>query len=122
MTELVLPTSYVDFADKIVSVEKNIVLDGTQVLFKFTNGYEGSVVRHSGSYGGTEGLFELGVFNPDGGVDYDNPATRGDVAGWLSPAKVIDKLRIVAHLPGKVKALDKPETPAIEAGTEPDGG
>ena len=53
-------------------------------VFKFDNGYGASVVRHRGSYGFDEGLYELAVarFDEFDGYEfvYDIPIT-GDVLG-----------------------------------------
>lgn len=66
-----------------------IGMGGVQKLFRFANGYGASVVRFSGSYGGTAGLWELAVikFTGDGitdfTLDYTTPITD-DVLGHLS--------------------------------------
>lgn len=77
------------------SKHKNKVLfvrrinDGMQAVFRFPNGYGASVVQGPHSYGGTVGLFELGVveFNGKGKEDfnltYDTPVTD-DVEGHLT--------------------------------------
>lgn len=90
----------VDLHDKIESVEENSrdETGSTQVIFKFTNGYKASVVQGPYTYGGPDGLFEMAVFNPSGHMDYDNPVTPDDVAGYLSTEDVKEKLHQLAHL------------------------
>ena len=65
---------------------------GVQVKYKFPNGYGASVVRHSFSYGNEDGLFELGILDPDDHLCYSTPITD-DVIGYLTPIDV-DKLLI----------------------------
>jgi hypothetical protein len=54
---------------------------GVQKIFRFTNGYGASVVRHAFSYGGVGGLWELAVLKFHGpdiyqfGLDYNTPIT-----------------------------------------------
>lgn len=42
-------------------IYKHDIFDGTQRLYRFENNFGASVVRHSGSYGGNDGLYELAV-------------------------------------------------------------
>ena len=77
--------------------------DGEQHIYRFSNGYGASVVRHDFSYGGRDGLYELAVitFTADGfDLTYDTPIT-GDVLGWLTVADVAETLARIAAL-GKV--------------------
>ena len=37
--------------------------DGIQIVYEFDNGYGASIIRHSLSFGGDEGLWELGVLS-----------------------------------------------------------
>ena len=64
----------------------------------FANGYQASIVRGPGSYGGNEGLFEAAVMHGKDGIVYDTPVTN-DVEGWLTEEGVIDFCRKVAALP-----------------------
>ena len=69
--------------------------DGVQYLFKFDNNYGASVVKHSFSYGGNNGLWELAVikYTKDGSnwkIAYDTTITN-DVIGNL-PEDEINKL------------------------------
>jgi hypothetical protein len=90
----------IDFHDKITSVteESDDVAASTQVVFKFTNGYSASVIQGRYTYGGDRGLFEMAVLDPSGHIDYENPVTPDDVAGYLSVAEVKEKLHQLAHL------------------------
>jgi hypothetical protein len=61
-------------------------MDGIQKLYKFPNGYGASVVKHKGSYGYAQGLWELAVlFN--GELCYDTEITS-DVIGHLNDPEV----------------------------------
>lgn len=85
-------------------VEKAPLFDGIQYLFKFDNGYGGSVIKHYGSYGSNEDLWELAVVkytNPDS-VDqfelvYDTDITD-DVKGYLTDYDVVDLLSQIRDL------------------------
>lgn len=88
----------------IIEREKN---GGTQVIHRFDNGFGASVIRGPYTYGGPEGLFEVGVieFEREGdgyGLTYDTPITS-DVLGWLDEAAVEDVL-------AQIEALDKKES------------
>lgn len=71
---------------------------GEQYRFKFPNGYGASVIRNQYSYGHEQGLWELAVLGPDGGLTYDTPITD-DVLGRLTEDDVRDHLRAIAELP-----------------------
>jgi len=89
----------IDFHDRIASVENvNTPLDNTsQVRVTFTNGWGISVIQGPYTYGGMDGLFELGVLGPDGELNSSNPVTN-DVVGWLTPDAVMDKMRFLAFM------------------------
>lgn len=66
----------------------------------FVNGYGVSVIRHLGSYGYRQGLFELAVLKgtPDKfELCYDTPIT-GDVCGYLTPEEVVALTERVSQL------------------------
>lgn len=88
--------------DQIVNVEKKELNDGEQVLITFKNGWQASVVRGPYTYGGPEGLWELGVFSPTGSLNYENPVTPDDVVGWLSDLSVSAKVAEVAKFNDQV--------------------
>lgn len=68
--------------------------------FKFENDYGVSVIKHYGSYGYDEDLFELAVLKFDGEQShlcYDTPITD-DVIGYLSNDEVLDLLEQIKNL------------------------
>lgn len=72
-----------------------------QVLHRFENGYGASVIQGPYSYGGGEGLYELGVIVWEGekyGLTYDTPITD-DVLGYLTPEEVDEALSRIEALP-----------------------
>lgn len=86
-------------------VAQRTLRDGEQRVFHFPNGYGASVVRHSGSYGSDEGLWELAVVRSGQSEDpfdfkltYSTPITD-DVRGYLTEADVQDILGEIQSLP-----------------------
>jgi hypothetical protein len=63
----------------------------------FENGYGVSVVSHTYSYGGKDGLFEIAVLDKDGDLTYDTPVTN-DVIGYLTEEDVTDVMKQVQEL------------------------
>jgi len=59
--------------------------------FHFLNGWGASLANHDGSYGGSEGLYELAEINPNGHIVDDS------VKGWLTFAEVDCYLREIAE-------------------------
>ena len=57
---------------------------GIQLVLDFKK-YELSVVKHDGSYGGTQGLYEIMVRDASGGVELPGITEPGDtIKGWLT--------------------------------------
>ena len=76
------------------------VLDGCEIQFTFPNGYVASVLRHSKSYGGFEGLWEIAVmYNNE--IVYDTPITS-DVLGWQTNENVEKVLNQIRKLPERI--------------------
>ena len=71
---------------------------GIQRLYKFDNGFGVSVIKGPYSYGGEEGLWELGVLGKDGHLTYETPITD-DVEGYLTESAVDNLLERIAALP-----------------------
>jgi hypothetical protein len=74
-----------------------------QVVIRCGNSYGASIVRGPHTYGGPQGLFELGVvkFENEGAdyhLTYKTPITD-DVIGWLTEEDVIRTVEAIAALP-----------------------
>jgi len=78
-------------------VETNEHYGGVQRVYKFSNGYGASVIRHKGSYGYSKGLWELAVLDEFGELDYTTPITN-DVLGHLSEEEIILKINEIRGL------------------------
>ena len=77
---------------------------GVQYVFRFDNGYGASVVKHFGSYGRDEDLWELAVveFPRDGSETYYlcySTAITDDVMGWLNDERVREILNEIKKIP-----------------------
>jgi len=70
---------------------------GVKCKMVFENGYGVSVVCHTHSYGGKNGLFEIAVLGKDGDLTYDTPVTN-DVIGYLNREEVTDIMEQVQVL------------------------
>ena len=76
--------------------ETNDFNGGIQKVYEFPNGYGASVIKHKGSYGYSEGLWELAVLN-EGELCYDTEITN-DVIGYLNDPEVDRLLRKINQL------------------------
>lgn len=94
MLELEIPET---LSDKVVDFTQAPLNGGIQLRVQFTNGWGASVVSHSFSYGGLEGLYELAVLDDLGHLNYDTPITD-DVLGHLERTDVYDLLFKIAAL------------------------
>jgi tRNA pseudouridine38-40 synthase len=73
-------------------------LVGKKARIHFDNGFGASVVSHTYSYGGKNGLYELAVLNSTGDLVYDNPVADGDVRGYLTEENVSEILISIQEL------------------------
>lgn len=64
--------------------------------FKFENGYGASVIKHFGSYGYKDDLFELAVLDSNDELCYNTPITN-NVLGYLTNDEVLDLLEIIKN-------------------------
>ena len=71
--------------------------NGVQAQAAFDNGYEISLVKHSGSYGSEKGLYELGVFGSDGQM-CDPLGWGDDVKGWLTLEAAEKEMQLIKAL------------------------
>lgn len=80
-------------------VEITKVFDGIRIAHTFRNKWGVSIICHSGSYGGPQGFWEVGI-TYDGELNYDNPITGYDaVIGYRSADEVLDIINDVRALP-----------------------
>jgi len=70
---------------------------GKKSRMQFDNGFGISVVSHTHSYGGRDGLYEVAVLDKDGFLTYETPVTS-DVIGYLSEEDVTDVMKKVQEL------------------------
>lgn len=72
-------------------------MHGKKCRMMFENGYGVSVVSHTFSYGGKDGLYEMAVLDSDGDLTYTTPVTS-DVLGYLTPEEVTKHMIEVQEL------------------------
>jgi len=70
---------------------------GKQAKLQFDNGFGVSVVSHTFSFGGKDGLFEVAVLDKDGKLTYETSVTN-DVIGYLEPHEVSEIMEQVQSL------------------------
>jgi len=70
---------------------------GKKARMHFDNGFGVSVVSHSYSYGGRDGLYEVAVLDSNDELTYDTPVTN-DVIGYLTEEDVTDVMKQVQEL------------------------
>jgi hypothetical protein len=72
-------------------------MSGVRSRMTFENGYGVSVISHTYSYGGKDGLFEIAVLDKKGEITYKTPVTN-DVIGYLNPEEVTEIMKQVQSL------------------------
>jgi hypothetical protein len=72
-------------------------MSGVRSRMVFENGYGVSVISHTYSYGGKDGLFEIAVLDKKGEITYKTPVTN-DVIGHLNPDEVTEIMEHVQKL------------------------
>jgi hypothetical protein len=85
------------FNDLVFKEIEDGIRIGVVSRIHFDNGYGASVVSHSSSYGGSQGLYELAVLLGDE-IDYNNPVSGNDVIGYLKEEEVTDLLIQIQQL------------------------
>lgn len=70
---------------------------GKRSRMHFDNGFGVSVISHSHSYGGRNGLYEVAVLDSDGNLTYETPVTN-NVIGYLTEEDVSDVMKQVQEL------------------------
>ena len=77
--------------------KKYDIHNGVGYIYEFENGYGASVVKHDGSYGGKQGLYEIAVLDSTGDLCYSTPITD-DVIGYANEDKIKDTLDRIKSL------------------------
>ena len=72
-------------------------MSGVRSRMMFENGFGVSVVSHTFSYGGKDGLFEVAVLDSNGDLTYDTSVTN-DVIGYLNTDEVTEIMEQVQSL------------------------
>jgi hypothetical protein len=72
-------------------------MSGVRSRMMFENGYGVSVVSHTFSYGGKDGLFEVAVLDKEGNLTYETSVTN-DVIGYLTSDEVSEIMEQVQSL------------------------
>lgn len=74
---------------------------GIQAYMEFPNGYAASVIQSMYSYGGYQGLYEIGLLDGSYSVDYTTDVLPDGVKGYLTQDAVTDYLVKIQALPAK---------------------
>ena len=94
-------------SEKVSSIHEfeDLVLKGTEYhgTIEFDNGYGLSIIRHSGSYGGRQGHFEI-LLTKNGTSHVLPPITieEDSVKGFMVYDDVLETIQTVKELPGTV--------------------
>ena len=76
--------------------------DAERYIKNFDNGYSTSVIKNNISYGGKQGLYEIGVFYEEVLVEVPGITEEGDsVRGWLEFEEVIELMNKIEKLESK---------------------
>lgn len=84
-------------------IKRRECYEGIQYIFRFENFYGASIIKHGGSYGHRDDLWELAVIrfenddNDSWNLNYDTSITD-DVIGRLTDEEVRDLLRQIKEL------------------------
>lgn len=80
-----------------IKIDEPPYMVGVKARLSFDNGYGVSVISHSYSYGGRDGLFEVAVLDSNDDITYDTPITN-DVIGYLTTDDVTEIMEQVQKL------------------------
>jgi hypothetical protein len=88
------------FHQQIKSISKHNFRSITQLVVRLKNGRGVSIIRGPGTYGSSEGLFELAFLDSADEIT-ENPfdPEGGTVIGWLDGPAVEHEIRMLAALP-----------------------
>ena len=83
------------FNDLVFKQDIQRGLNAARIMFD--NGYGASVIIGPHTYGGEDGLYELGVLGKDKKLTYDTPVTD-DVEGYLTEEAVTKLMEQIQNL------------------------
>lgn len=98
-----LNLNYEGFESNLIHTRNDNCMGGIQYVFRFQNHYGASVIKHRGSYGHEDDLWELAVIefetddNDHWELTYDTPITA-DVIGWQTDEQIRELLRKIKEL------------------------
>jgi hypothetical protein len=90
-------TIYMKTFKDLEFIELDQYMNGVAARIMFENGFGASVVCHSFSYGGKNGLYEVAVLDTDGEITYETDVTD-DVIGHLTPEQVTETMAFIQVL------------------------
>jgi hypothetical protein len=90
-------TIYMKTFKDLEFIELDQYMNGVAARIMFENGFGASVVCHSFSYGGKNGLYEVAVLDTDGEITYETDVTS-DVIGHLTPEQVTETMAFIQVL------------------------
>jgi len=93
MSNEITTTNTKGFGDLVFSDSGNF---GIRATYEFDNNYGVSVIKSAGSYGGSQGLWEVAVLYAND-ITYNTPITD-DVIGFLSEEEVTEIMHKVQAL------------------------
>lgn len=93
----------IDINEYVIHTKKSI-FGNNQAVFKFPNGYGASLIQGPSTYGGNEGLFELGVliFNDTEWELCYTTSVANDVIGHLNEDDVVEILNKIYKLKKRI--------------------
>jgi len=83
----------------VTSVSNSLYENIQRASVAFSNGYTLSIIRGQYSHGGSEGLYEIAIINPNNEMDgslFDEEDQGDDVLGWCTEDKVMHYINKIA--------------------------
>ena len=82
--------------NKVIGVEDLTNELGNRIRLKFQNGYELSIIQGPYTYGGSEGLYEIAIFDETG--VFEETILGDQVKGYLTKEEVMEYYEICLNL------------------------
>ena len=90
---------------KLADFEKQPLYDGVQVVLKFGDQYDLSIVSHEFSYGGKNGAYEIAVIDSKACEQVNLPGITSEhdtVKGWLTEFHVDSIIKKMHSITGEI--------------------